>query len=174
MSAISRYVLLVLFVLVNLVAFALMGVDKQRARTHQWRVPEKTLFLAALLFGGTGGRLDHTLANIQTLHFVTGRGGCGYLYGSGCAMTVLSGETVRIPSRKSGDVSLFALDSTVHGVTIRGLKYTLEDGDITPDFPIGVSNSYIGKRAEITVKQGCALLYFDCDTALPLERQRLL
>ena len=51
MSAISRYVLLVLFVLVNLVAFALMGVDKQRARTHQWRVPEKTLFLAALLFG---------------------------------------------------------------------------------------------------------------------------
>ena len=55
MSAISRYVLLVLFVLVNLVAFALMGVDKQRARTHQWRVPEKTLFLAALLFGGTGG-----------------------------------------------------------------------------------------------------------------------
>ena len=126
------------------------------------------------MFGGTGGRLDHTLANIQTLHFVTGRGGCGYLYGSGCAMTVLSGETVRIPSRKSGDVSLFALDSTVHGVTIRGLKYTLEDGDITSDFPIGVSNSYIGKRAEITVKQGCALLYFDCDTALPLERQRLL
>ena len=50
MSAISRYVLLVLFVPVNLVAFALMGVDKQRARTHQWRVPEKTLFLAALLF----------------------------------------------------------------------------------------------------------------------------
>ena len=126
------------------------------------------------MFGGTGGRLDHTLANIQTLHFVNGRGGCGYLYGSGCAMTVLSCETVRIPSRKSGDVSLFALDSTVHGVTIRGLKYTLEDGDITPDFPIGVSNSYIGKRAEITVKQGCALLYFDCDTALPLERQRLL
>ena len=126
------------------------------------------------MFGGTGGRLDHTLANIQTLHFVAVRGGCGYLYGSGCAMTVLSGETVRIPSRKSGDVSLFALDSTVHGVTIRGLKYTLEDGDITPDFPIGVSNSYIGKRAEITVKQGCALLYFDCDIALPLERQRLL
>ena len=29
------------------------------------------------MFGGTGGRLDHTLANIQTLHFVTGRGGCG-------------------------------------------------------------------------------------------------
>ena len=29
------------------------------------------------MFGGTGGRLDHTLANIQTLHFVAGRGGCG-------------------------------------------------------------------------------------------------
>ena len=65
MSAISRYVLLVLFVLVNLVAFALMGVDKQRARTHQWRVPEKTLFLAALLFGF----IDALVMRLQNVGF---------------------------------------------------------------------------------------------------------
>ena len=69
MSAISRYVLLVLFVLVNLVAFALMGVDKQRARTHQWRVPEKTLFLAALLFGGTGGTIGMFFFHHKTKHW---------------------------------------------------------------------------------------------------------
>mgnify|MGYP000687701778 CR=1 FL=1 len=74
MSAISRYVLLVLFVPVNLVAFALMGVDKQRARTHQWRVPEKTLFLAALLFGGTGGTIGMFFFHHKTKHwyFVVG------------------------------------------------------------------------------------------------------
>lgn len=69
MSAISRYVLLVLFVPVNLVAFALMGVDKQRARTHQWRVPEKTLFLAALLFGGTGGTIGMFFFHHKTKHW---------------------------------------------------------------------------------------------------------
>lgn len=125
------------------------------------------------MFGGTGGRLDHTLANIQTLRFITERGGCGYLYGSGCAMTVLSGERVTLPSRTSGEVSLFALERSVRGVTISGLKYTLENGEITDDFPIGVSNSYIGCRTEITVSDGCALLYYVCGDAAPLKRERV-
>ena len=69
MSAISRYVLLVLFVLVNLVAFALMGVDKQRARTHQWRVPEKTLFLLAIVGGGVGALLGMWCFHHKTRHW---------------------------------------------------------------------------------------------------------
>ena len=69
MSAISRYVLLVLFVLVNLVAFALMGVDKQRARTHQWRVPEKTLFLLAIVGGSVGALLGMWCFHHKTRHW---------------------------------------------------------------------------------------------------------
>ena len=69
MSAISRYVLLVLFVLVNLVAFALMGVDKQRARTHQWRVPEKTLFLLAIVGGSVGALLGMWTFHHKTKHW---------------------------------------------------------------------------------------------------------
>lgn len=34
--------------LINLFAFALMGIDKEKARRHKWRIPEKTLFLSAL------------------------------------------------------------------------------------------------------------------------------
>ena len=37
--------------LINLFAFALMGIDKEKARRHKWRIPEKTLFLSALLGG---------------------------------------------------------------------------------------------------------------------------
>ena len=69
MSAISRYVLLVLFVLVNLVAFALMGVDKQRARTHQWRVPEKTLFLLVIVGGSVGALLGMWTFHHKTRHW---------------------------------------------------------------------------------------------------------
>ena len=38
----------------NLIGFALMGADKRRAKRHAWRIPEKTLFLAAILGGSLG------------------------------------------------------------------------------------------------------------------------
>lgn len=123
------------------------------------------------LFGGTGGRLDHTLANIQTLRFISERGCRGYLYGNGCAMTALSGETVSLPPRAAGDVSLFALDGEISGVTIEGLKYSMTDGRIGADYPIGVSNSFIGEAARITVGQGTALLYYCCDRVIGLDRK---
>lgn len=40
--------------LANAVGFLLMGADKGRARKDRWRIPERTLFLAALLGGGFG------------------------------------------------------------------------------------------------------------------------
>lgn len=40
--------------LINLLAFILMGIDKDRAKRGAWRVPERVLFLAAV-FGGSAG-----------------------------------------------------------------------------------------------------------------------
>ena len=53
MLSVSSLFLIYLIVL-NLLGFSLMGMDKQRARRHQWRIPERTLFLAALLGGSVG------------------------------------------------------------------------------------------------------------------------
>lgn len=47
-------VFLLYVVIINVIGFALMGIDKKRARKHQWRIPEKTLFLAAILLGSIG------------------------------------------------------------------------------------------------------------------------
>ena len=44
-------------ILAILTAFALMGIDKRRAKLDLWRIPERTLFLAVLLGGGLGGTL---------------------------------------------------------------------------------------------------------------------
>ena len=41
-------------IIMNVVGFCLMGLDKHRARTRQWRIPEKVLFGAALLGGSAG------------------------------------------------------------------------------------------------------------------------
>lgn len=58
-----------LWVLVwNLIAFALMGLDKAKARRGRWRIPEKTLFLSAILGGSVGAMLGMSLFRHKTLH----------------------------------------------------------------------------------------------------------
>ena len=61
--------ILVLWLLVwTLIAFALMGIDKALARAGRRRIPEKTLFLSALLGGSVGALLGMSLFRHKTLH----------------------------------------------------------------------------------------------------------
>ncbi|MBR6325560.1 MAG: DUF1294 domain-containing protein [Lachnospiraceae bacterium] len=55
--------------LVNLVAFAAMGLDKKRAVDHKWRIPEKRLFLYVLLGGGIGGTAGMFFFRHKTKHW---------------------------------------------------------------------------------------------------------
>ncbi len=54
--------------LMNLIALLAMGIDKARARSGRWRIPEKTLFLLALLGGSVGGILGIYTFRHKTLH----------------------------------------------------------------------------------------------------------
>ena len=62
-------VLLVWLVLANLAAFALMGMDKHRARNNRWRVAERTLFLPVIFGGGLGGVLGMKVFRHKTRHW---------------------------------------------------------------------------------------------------------
>ena len=66
---VQLYLELGYFAAVNLVAFALMGIDKQRAKKHLWRIPEKTLFLAVILGGGIGGTAGMFFFRHKTRHW---------------------------------------------------------------------------------------------------------
>lgn len=61
-------------VLCNVCGLVLMKVDKERAKKHRWRIPEKTLFLVALLGGSAGAWLGMYLFHHKTKHwyFVVG------------------------------------------------------------------------------------------------------
>ncbi len=61
-------------VLVNFAGFALMGIDKRRAKRHAWRIQEKTLFLVALLGGSAGSWAGMYVFRHKTRHlrFVAG------------------------------------------------------------------------------------------------------
>ena len=54
--------------LANLVGFALMGIDKRKAKKKQWRIPEKTLFLSAILGGSIGALYGMHLFRHKTKH----------------------------------------------------------------------------------------------------------
>ena len=53
----------------NIIAFALMGIDKQKAIRKAWRIPEKTLFLSAMLGGSVGAILGMRLFHHKTRHW---------------------------------------------------------------------------------------------------------
>lgn len=55
-------------ILINLLAFALFGIDKGKARRKAWRIPEATLFLFAFLYGALGAFLGMRLFHHKTLH----------------------------------------------------------------------------------------------------------
>ena len=106
------------------------------------------------LYGATGGRLDHTLANIQCLLYLKNHDASGYLMDGNGMIMVLKDEAVSFQDNLEGMLSLFALGERAEGVSIRGMKYSLENATITNDFPIGISNEFIGEKAEITVTKG--------------------
>lgn len=54
---------------VNFAAFAVMGVDKRRARRGEWRISERDLFLPALLGGALGGTLGMRTFRHKTRHW---------------------------------------------------------------------------------------------------------
>lgn len=69
MPAFLLKAILIWLAVINLIAFALMGLDKWKARRDAWRIPEKTLFLAALLGGALGGTVGMHLFHHKTRHW---------------------------------------------------------------------------------------------------------
>lgn len=107
-----------------------------------------------LIYGGCGGRVEHTIANIQCLLFLKNRGAVGYLMDGSGMMFVMKDEEVKLRENLEGYFSLFCLGKEAKGVTIRGMKYELTDYCMTNDFPIGVSNEFVGKEATVSVADG--------------------
>ena len=120
------------------------------------------------LYGATGGkRLDHTMANIQTLLFIKHNGGKGYIMDSDKVLLVAENEEVRFNVGNTGFISVFSLSEVSKGVSLKGLMYTLDNGELRNDFPLGVSNEFIiDEEASISVEQGTLLIVLQFEETL--------
>lgn len=61
--------IIIYIIIINIISFFLMFLDKQRAIKHNWRIPEKTLFLSALLGGSLGSFLGMYIFRHKTKHW---------------------------------------------------------------------------------------------------------
>lgn len=105
-----------------------------------------------------GGRLDHTLANIQTLAFARLRGADAVLRDERTALRVMAPGTLRLKRREGWGLSLFSLGDACEGLSLRGVKYPLEKARLTNGFPLGVSNKWAAPEAEIRLESGLLLV----------------
>ena len=112
------------------------------------------------IIGGTGGRFDHTVANMQSLVFLSKQSKKGFLYGKDHIVTAVTDRSIAFPENASGTVSVFSAGDKAEGVYETGLKYSLSDSVVTNDFPIGVSNSFTGEKSLITVKKGTLYIIY--------------
>ena len=110
-----------------------------------------------VITGAWGGRPDHCVASLQLLAKTAARGIDVQMLCNGfTAMAITGGKILRL--RGNATVSIFAWGGQANGVTIRGLKYPLENAALHSDTPLGVSNVLTGE-GEITLKHGTLLVF---------------
>ena len=128
--------------------------DTGHAIRHALDQGYRTLILVCAL----GGRLDHTLANIQNAASAAAEGANVTILDEREEIIFLTGGTLRLPRRKGWGLSVFSLTDRCTGVCLRGVKYRLEDAVLTNRVPLGVSNEFAAPEAEISLTQGILMI----------------
>ncbi len=114
-----------------------------------------------VLLGALGGeRNDHSVANLQLLHYITSKGARGTIYHVDEIFTAFSNGTLKLGAELKGYVSVLSLSDESRGVTIRNLKYILNGATLYSYMPIGVSNEFLGYESSITVEEGSLLVVY--------------
>lgn len=111
-----------------------------------------------VMLGATGGRLDHTYANISLLLYAKQRGHNITVIYEGGIILCLKDESVTLSGSEGATLSVFAIDGAAEGVSISGAKYEVENVSLTPDFPLGVSNEFLDRDVRISVTDGTLIV----------------
>ena len=112
------------------------------------------------IYCGTGGRIDHTMANLQVLAYLSANNMRGFLFDNGTVITAITNDRLCFEKIPCGYVSVFSCSEKAEGVTLCGLKYELNNAVLTNTFPVGVSNEFIDRESSISVSDGTLFIVF--------------
>lgn len=116
-----------------------------------------------LLLAATGGRLDHSFANLMTLDYINRNGARGIIRDEKNTVLFLRNSCVSLQPKQGCKFSVFPWGGEAKGVTIKNAAYPLENFTLRSDYPLGVSNEFLAQPAEISVKDGALLLCISRD-----------
>lgn len=114
-----------------------------------------------VVYGALGGRLDHTLANLQLFATYSERG--FYVTGvhDSYAVRLLTGpDVLELPPLESGTVSVLAANDRAEGVIEHGMEYSLDDEPLSNRTSRGISNELLGKPATVAVEKGTLYVFY--------------
>lgn len=109
------------------------------------------------IYGGLGGRLDHTIANLQALRWLAEHGVWAELLSENNRASLQFPGTRQYPGRAGWNFSLFAMTEQCI-LTTTGVQYPLTHGTLQANFPLGISNSILQELASVTVEEGILLV----------------
>ena len=112
------------------------------------------------IYCGTGGRIDHTMANLQVLAYLSVNNMRAFLFDNGTVITAITNGSLCFGKIPCGYVFVFSCSEKAEGVTLCGLKYELNNATLTNTFPVGVSNEFIGRESSISVSSGTLFIVF--------------
>ncbi len=112
------------------------------------------------IWGAIGKRLDHTLFNISILIKIKKDGGDGIIYHPPYLIFIIDKE-YDFGIRKKGSISLYPLVNKIKGLTIKGMKYELNEKDINLGSTETLSNEFIGKESSVSLKEGIILVILE-------------
>lgn len=115
-------------------------------------------YTSIFIVGGMGGRLDHTLANIQNIVKYSKENIKIIMVDQNNYFIALTNDSTTLPKLEGYHLSLISHTEICEGVSISGVHYPLENDTLTNDFPLGVSNEFEADFARIEVQKGTLLI----------------
>lgn len=105
-----------------------------------------------------GGRMDHTIANLQSMNYIAQNGGICEIISDHEHLIAFTGPEITIPKKDGYSLSLFSMTDNCDNVCIEGAGYNVENVTLTNTFPIGLSNYWENGSVVIKVSSGILLI----------------
>ena len=129
--------------------------DTGIALAHGWKLGYRSF----ALYGCSGGRVDHLLANWQSMCRYSQMGAEIRMAAADYDAYAITNQSFVLPKRPAGTtVSVFCHGDHAEGVSLEGLMYSLSGASLTNAFPLGVSNQRTSLEARISVADGTLLV----------------
>ena len=110
------------------------------------------------IFGATGGREDHTFANLSLVALAKSSGHNITVFSKTHKIFALKNEERTLTATDGKTLSVFAFGGDASGVSIRGAEYECTDITLEALFPLGVSNSLVGSPVTVSVNDGILII----------------